>query len=154
MVWSIVSFNLALCLLFIQLKTVTSGRNSNRSSKPRLSDFTCGDDGYYANPDDCLKFYRCASGVKYSFDCPPGGKFYFSLKIVEFFLGTSWHADRGLCDYTDLSKCGGGGSSSDGNDTDSSPDNSTDTGCSGSSGKTTKGYSQPHFRFLMQRWQS
>ena len=78
----------------------------------------------------------------------------FFFSNLDNFLGTSWHADRGLCDYTDLSKCGGGGSSSDGNETDSSSDNSTDTGCSGSSGKSTKGYSQPHFRFLMQRWQS
>ena len=38
-----------------------------------ILEFTCpAADGYYANPADCLKFYRCASGVKYSFDCPPG----------------------------------------------------------------------------------
>lgn len=34
------------------------------------SHIQCNDDGYAPDPRDCTKFYRCASGRVYQYDCP------------------------------------------------------------------------------------
>ena len=55
--------------------------------------FTCTGkpDGNYSNPDNCQQYCSCMSGGKTDHDCPEG---------------QTWHADRGVCDTKDLSKCG------------------------------------------------
>uniref|UniRef100_A0A182R0A8 Uncharacterized protein n=1 Tax=Anopheles farauti TaxID=69004 RepID=A0A182R0A8_9DIPT len=50
----------------------------------------CTRDGYFRDPSNCGKFYRCASGVKYNFDCPSG--LYFNEAISS-------------CDYPSNVKC-------------------------------------------------
>lgn len=42
--------------------------------------FECTEDGYFADPKDCTKFYRCVSGeskkpTKFEFTCGPGTVF-------------------------------------------------------------------------------
>uniref|UniRef100_A0A1I8QE20 chitinase n=1 Tax=Stomoxys calcitrans TaxID=35570 RepID=A0A1I8QE20_STOCA len=48
---------------------------SSTTSKPTVKpppSTNCANDGFYADPNDCNKFYRCVNGVRYAFTCPAG----------------------------------------------------------------------------------
>ena len=51
-----------------------------------LGSFSCEDrpDGYYANPSDCSKYYRCVVGNKYAFKCPAGLKFNDKIDVCDW----------------------------------------------------------------------
>uniref|UniRef100_A0A182R2K0 Chitin-binding type-2 domain-containing protein n=2 Tax=Anopheles funestus TaxID=62324 RepID=A0A182R2K0_ANOFN len=34
--------------------------------------FVCISDGFFRDPYDCNKYYRCYQGITYAFNCPPG----------------------------------------------------------------------------------
>lgn len=42
------------------------------------------DDGFYPNPTDCGKFYRCVHGAPYSFDCGPGTHYNPSIMTCDW----------------------------------------------------------------------
>ena len=39
------------------------------SAPPADSTFTCNGDGYFPSPSNCRKYYLCADGQAYEFDC-------------------------------------------------------------------------------------
>lgn len=45
---------------------------------PPGAPFTCSSDGYFADPSNCGRFYRCHNSVAYSFDCP--ASLYFDVR--------------------------------------------------------------------------
>lgn len=48
--------------------------------------FTCSgkQDGTYADPADCTKYYQCYGGVKYSYTCPNGLNFNPKIKACDW----------------------------------------------------------------------
>lgn len=40
--------------------------------------FTCSSDGYFVDPNNCGRFYRCHNSVAYGFDCP--ASLYFDVR--------------------------------------------------------------------------
>ncbi|XP_008486928.2 salivary glue protein Sgs-3-like, partial [Diaphorina citri] len=47
------------------------GQENSGPSQPSKGE-ACTSDGFYPVHGDCTKFYRCAGGIKYNFDCGPG----------------------------------------------------------------------------------
>ena len=58
----------------ITIATITEDNNSvdvaQQDSMP--IEFKCESDGYFRDPYDCGRFYRCVWGIKHSFVCPAG----------------------------------------------------------------------------------
>ncbi|EFN81293.1 hypothetical protein EAI_01660 [Harpegnathos saltator] len=56
--------------------SVTPSSESSTVSSPQGGKFECPGEGFFPNPDDCRKFYRCVQGnsgyQKYEFQCGPG----------------------------------------------------------------------------------
>ena len=57
----------------------------------RQRSFRCTSEGYFADPNDCTKFYRCVPNPgspnyfdQYSFECPPGTAFDDRIKTCYF----------------------------------------------------------------------
>ncbi|XP_050074571.1 chitinase-3-like protein 1 [Anopheles maculipalpis] len=42
------------------------------AATPGSGSFVCPRDGYFRDPSNCNKYYRCYSGYKYEFNCPSG----------------------------------------------------------------------------------
>ncbi|XP_073847079.1 probable chitinase 10 [Musca autumnalis] len=53
---------------------VTAPPNTNKPSE-NVSSSGCSSDGTFVNESDCGRFYQCASGMRFDYDCPPGLKF-------------------------------------------------------------------------------
>ncbi|XP_065213766.1 uncharacterized protein LOC135840938 [Planococcus citri] len=104
-------------------ETTTEGGSKN-STKPNNNGIKCEKAGYYPNPKDCKKFYRCVDwdGDKgerfsvYHFDCPEGTIFDPSLNICNH--EESVYPPR---------DCSGSGSQTTDSPSTSKPDNSTTT---------------------------
>ncbi|XP_008553715.1 dentin sialophosphoprotein [Microplitis demolitor] len=74
--------------------TSTSASTSSKPSGAGMS--SCQEEGFFPNPSDCRKFYRCVKGdngyIKYDFDCAPG---------------TAWEQSLLTCNYIHLvASCG------------------------------------------------
>ncbi|CAF1288673.1 unnamed protein product [Rotaria sordida] len=52
--------------------------------------FCAGRDGFFANPDYCTRYYRCAHGVDQGFECPKG---------------TAWDEETRSCAWIDQVNC-------------------------------------------------
>uniref|UniRef100_A0A182S5F5 Uncharacterized protein n=1 Tax=Anopheles maculatus TaxID=74869 RepID=A0A182S5F5_9DIPT len=53
---------------------------TTKAASSASGSFVCTRDGYFRDPYDCNKFYRCHSNYKYSFNCPSG--LYFNEDAV------------------------------------------------------------------------
>ncbi|KAK0402116.1 hypothetical protein QR680_016153 [Steinernema hermaphroditum] len=52
--------------------------------------FVCREDGFFPDPESCFRFYRCANGIAYQFDCAGGLHF---------------NAKTGQCDHPIAANC-------------------------------------------------
>lgn len=60
---------------------------TNRPSKPPVSgNDTCQgkNDGFYTSSSDCNRYYRCAAGQKYDFNCPVGLVFNAAISACDY----------------------------------------------------------------------
>ncbi|XP_074098124.1 uncharacterized protein LOC141526887 [Cotesia typhae] len=76
--------------------TAASAGADKKPSGPGMSASSCKDEGFFSNPSDCRKFFRCVKGdnglIKYDFDCAPG---------------TAWEQSLLTCNYIHLvASCG------------------------------------------------
>ncbi|XP_044589471.1 cell surface glycoprotein 1-like [Cotesia glomerata] len=76
--------------------TAASAGADKKPSGPGMSGSSCKDEGFFPNPSDCRKFFRCVKGdnglIKYDFDCAPG---------------TAWEQSLLTCNYIHLvASCG------------------------------------------------
>ncbi|XP_053662726.1 chitinase-3-like protein 1 [Anopheles marshallii] len=66
-----------------KLTTATTKPTTTTSTKAVTSGsgtFVCTRDGYFRDPYDCNKYYRCYAGTKYSFNCPT--ELYFNEQAI------------------------------------------------------------------------
>ncbi|XP_034935078.1 location of vulva defective 1-like [Chelonus insularis] len=73
------------------ITTSTSLSSTNTTPNEQLAISKCKDEGFYADPNDCHKFYRCVKTngkyTKYNFECAPG---------------TAWDQSILTCNYAHL----------------------------------------------------
>ncbi|XP_035905811.1 chitinase-3-like protein 1 [Anopheles stephensi] len=60
--------------------TTRAPTTTTKAAASGSGSFVCTRDGYFRDPYDCNKYYRCYSGYKYSFNCPTG--LYFNEDYV------------------------------------------------------------------------
>ncbi|XP_015913629.2 mucin-22 [Parasteatoda tepidariorum] len=105
--------------------TTSTGDSSSQTTKGKPSDIECTEEGFFRNPDDCNKFYRCVdfagtgeSFVRYDFECPEG------LVFDEVNSVCNWPEQSPACESGSKEK----------NDTSSTTES---TGSSGTESSTT-----------------
>lgn len=77
--------NLHQVLIIVSINLVFFAATVQSQSQP----LTCESEGFYPNPNDCSKFYRCvdytgdgSSFTIFNFDCGPGTLFNPELSVI------------------------------------------------------------------------
>ncbi|KAF8786925.1 putative endochitinase like protein [Argiope bruennichi] len=96
----------------------TTPTSEESSEQPSKSDNGCNEEGFFRNPEDCNKFYRCVDSgdngqgfLRYDFDCPKGLVF---------------DETNSVCNWPDASAPCEAGNSGGGNEEDESNENESD----------------------------